>query len=189
MKSIATSSILICVLFIAACVPSLHPLYTEADLMMDPTLVGTWVDKESGESWTFSNCGKFKCSLVHIDSDGRKSEYDARLLKLEDKLFLDIVPIKSGSNQNDFYQGLFFATHTFVHVVTTPSMVQISYIEPRWLKDFLVENPNAIRHEKVNGEIVLTSATKETQKFVLAHMNTRGAFSAPSELARKRGGL
>jgi hypothetical protein len=189
MKAIATSLILTIVAFASSCVPLLNPFYTETDLVADAALVGAWIDRESGESWTFSSCTNLKYSLIHVDSDGRKSEYDARLLKLEDKLFLDIVPTRSGSNQNEFYQGLFFATHTFVRVVPTSSTVQIAYMDPRWLKDFLAENPDAIRHEKIRGEIVLTSPTKETQKFVLAHINTRGAFSAPAELSRRRGGL
>jgi hypothetical protein len=159
----------------------LNPLYTEADLTTDPALVGTWEEKGTGEAWTFSNSDKFKYKLVHTDSDGRKSEYDARLVKLEGELFLDIVPIKPSLTQN-------VATHTFVHIERKDSKVHISYMEPRWLKDFLAANPDAIGHERINGEIVLTSSPKETQKFVLAHLKTREAFSGPTEFSRKRGG-
>lgn len=186
--NLAKTLILVIAIFAAGCVPSLNPLYTERDLTVDPALIGTWIDKENDETWTFSNCERFKYTLVHIDSDGRKGEYDARLVKIENKLFLDIVPVKPGFTQNDLYKGYFFATHTFIHIVSKESTVQISFMEPRWLKDFLAENPDAIRHEKINGEIVLTSSPKETQKFVLAHLNTRGAFSQPAELERKRGG-
>ena len=189
MRAVAPSLFLTIVIFTSSCVSSLNPLYTESDLTADPNLVGTWIESENGETWTFSNCEKFKYAVVHVDSDRRRSEYDARLLKLEDKLLLDLVPIKSDASQSEFHPGLSFATHTFVHVVSTQSTVEISYMEPRWLKDFLSENPKAIRHEKINGEIVLTSTTKETQKFILAHMNTRGAFSRPVELTRKLGGL
>lgn len=188
MKSSATSFVLISVLFVSACVQSLNPLYTEADLTTDPSLVGTWIDKENGESWTVSICEKLKYSLVHVDRDGRKLEFDARLVKVGDKLFLDTVPAKSSRSQNDLYRDHFVATHTFVHIVIKDSAIQVSYLEPRWLKDFLAENPDAIRHSKVNGEIVLTSSPKETQKFLLEHMTTRDAFSTPSEMMRKRGG-
>ena len=188
MKLPVTTFILILVLFTTACVPSLNPLYTEADLIMDSALIGSWEEKETGETWTFSSCEKLKYSLVHIDSDGRKGEYDARLVKIEDKLFLDIVPVKPGFRQNDLYRERFISTHTFVHVIRRGSTAEIAYMESRWLKDYLAENTNEIRHEKVNGEIVLTSSPKETQRFVLAHLSTRGAFSQPSELTRKRGG-
>ena len=188
MKASATSFILISVMFISACVHSLNPLYTEADLTNDPSLVGTWIDKENGESWTLSNCEKFKYTLVHIDSDGRKRDYEARLVKVGDKLFLDTVPAKSSVSQSDLYRDHFVATHSFVHIVVKESTLRISYLEPRWLKDYLAENPDAIGHSKINGEIVLTSSPKETQRFLLTHMTTRDAFSAPSEFIRKRGG-
>ena len=181
-------TLLILVVFLAACVPSLHPLYTDADLTSDPTLVGTWIDKETGESWTLLNCEKLKYSLIHVDSDGRKGEYDARLVRVGDKLFLDLVPVRVPIAQNDLYRDRFIATHTFIHIVARDSAIQISYVEPGWLKDFLANNPTAIRHEKVNGEIVLTSSPKETQKFLLEHMTTRDAFSRPTEMTRKRGG-
>ena len=118
MRSISTSFILISALFVAACIPSLNPLYTEADLITDPALIGTWEDKETGETWTFSSCEKLKYSLVHIDSDGRKGEYDARLVKVGDKRFLDIVPVRSAIPQNDLYKDRFIATHTFIHIVS-----------------------------------------------------------------------
>lgn len=189
MKSSTTSFILIFVLCTSACVHSLNPLYTEADLTTDSRLVGTWIDASTGESWTLSNGAKLKYSLVHVDTDGRKGDYDARLVRVGDALFLDIVPVKSGFAQNDSYREHFIATHTFFHVVIKESAIQISYVEPRWLKDFLAANPDAIRHEKVSGEIVLSSSPKETQKFLLGHLATRGAFSQPAELMRKRGGL
>jgi hypothetical protein len=181
--------ILFVVILGSSCVLSLNPLYTDADLTMEPSLVGTWIDNESGETWIFSNCEKFKYTLLHSEPDGRKGEYDARLVKIEDKLFLDILPVKPRFEQNDLYRDRFIATHTFVHVVSKDSTVEISYMEPRWLKDHLAENPNAIRHEKVGGEIVLSSSPKETQRFILANMNSQGAFSEPSILVRKRSKL
>ena len=188
MKLFATTFISLFVLFVTGCIPSLNPLYTEADLIMDPTLVGSWEEKGTGEVWTFSNSDKLKYSLVHTDAHGRKGEYDARLVRLEDKLFLDIVPVKPGFSQNDLYRERFIATHTFIHVIRKDSTVEIAYMESRWLKEYLAEHPNEIRHEKVNGEIVLTSSPKETQKFVLAHLATRNAFSDSTEMIRKRGG-
>ena len=187
MKSTRTIFILLFVVFALACVPSLNPLYTEADLITDPKMVGTWVDGETGESWTISNPEKLKYSVVHIDSDGREERYDARLVKVGIERFLDLVPIKPGSAQNDLHPNRLTGTHTFVRVILGNATAQISYMEPRWLKDHLAENPRAIKHERIGGEIVLTSSPKETQKFLLTHLTTHEAFSRPAELSLKRG--
>jgi hypothetical protein len=186
MKSVGTLLILIWSLMLMSCVQSLNPLYTEQDLIYDNSLVGVWIDMETGETWAFSNGGKLEYKLLHTEEDGRSGEFSARLVKIEDKTFLDIVPVKTGFPQSDFYQSHFLMTHTFMHVETKESTVQISVLESRWLKDLLAENPEAINHEKINGEIVLSSSPKDMQKFLLANLNTREAFSKPFELTRKK---
>ena len=118
---------------------------------------------------------------MHTEDDGRSGEFSARLVKIEDKTFLDIVPVKTGFAQSDF-----LPTHTFAHIVRKDSTVQIAMLEPQWLKDLLAENPETIRHEKINGEIVLTSGPKETQRFLLAYLNTKGAFAEPIELTKRQ---
>ena len=187
MKAAATSTILALVFFAASCVQSLNPLYTEQDLTFDDSLVGVWVEKETNETWALTAAGKLEYALVHTDSDGRKGEYSARLVKLNDRLFLDIVPVKPGFVQNDFYKGHYFATHRFVNIVSREHSVQVSYLEPKWVKEYLAENPDAIRSASLGGELLFTASSREIQKFLLAHLNTRGAFSQPSELVRKRG--
>ncbi len=187
MKSVVTLLILSGLLMLTGCVRSLNPLYTEQDLIYDNSLVGVWIDKETGETWAFSNAGKLEYKLLHTEDDGRSGEFSARLVKIEDKTFLDIAPVKTGFSQSDFYQSHFLPTHTFAHIMRKDSTVQIAMLEPRWLKDLLDDNPEAIRHEKINGEIVLAASPKETQKFLLANLNVREAFSQPFELTRKHG--
>ena len=185
MKNIAKLLLLSLFLALTGCVPSLSPLYTEPDLIYDNSLVGVWLDKESGETWAFSNGGKLEYKLLHTAEDGRSGEFSARLVKIEGKLFLDIVPVKTGFPQNDFFQSHLLTTHTFMNVVRSGPDVQIAVLESRWLKDVVETNRDAIRHEKINGEIVLTASSKELQKFLLANLKTKEAFSQPLELTRK----
>ena len=187
MKSVVIFLVLSGSLMLTGCVRSLNPLYTEQDLIYDNSLVGVWIDNETGETWAFSNGGKLEYKLLHTEDDGRSGEFSARLVRVEDKTFLDIVPVKSGFSQSDFYQSHFLPTHTFAHIVRKDSTVQISMLEPQWLKDLLADNPEAIRHEKINGEIVLAASPKETQKLLYANLNTKEAFSRPFELTRKHG--
>lgn len=189
MKNFVKLLILSCLFICTSCVPSLNPLYTEQDLIFDSSLIGVWTEKGSGGSWALSSCeNKLEYALTHTDEKGKKGEFIARLVRVRDKTFFDIVPVKPGFSQNDFYQGHYFSTHTFAHVVKTDAGVRLSVLETQWLKDFVVENPAAIRHQRIRDEIVLASTPKETQAFLLANLNTRDAFSEPIELARKREG-
>lgn len=189
MKNFVKLFILSCLLVYTGCVPSLNPLYENGDLIFDSSLIGNWVEKGNGETWDLSYCNeKLEYSLTHIDTNGKKGTFSARLVRVEGKTFLDIVPVDPGFTQGDFYQGHFFSTHTFVHVIKNGQSVRLSVLEPHWLKEVLAINPDAIRHQKIRGEIVLTSSPKETQKFLLANLNNREAFSEPIELTRKRNG-
>ena len=189
MKQVSTTIILAAVFLGVACVPSLNPLFTEEDLIFDSSLIGVWTEEGSGETWALSSCdSRLEYALTHTDAKGKKGEFLARLVRVGNRTFLDIVPVKPGFSQNDFYQGHFFSTHTFAHIVKTESSVMLSVLEPRWLKDFLMDNPGAIRYQKIRDEIVLASTPKETQAFLLANLNTREAFSEPIELTRKKNG-
>ena len=187
MKNIAILSAICLLLICSSCVPSLNPLYTEKDLMFDGALIGVWAEKNGRETWDLSRSDiDLEYRLRHTDEYGKKGEFSARLVRVGDKTFLDIVPVNPGFTQSDFYQGHFFATHTFVHVAKNGSSVWLSAVEPEWLKDFVARNPDAIRHLKIRDVIVLASTPKETQKLLLANLNTREAFSEPVELSRKR---
>ncbi len=172
-------------LMFTSCVLSLNPLYTGQDLIFDASLLGVWTDPESTETWAFTYADEKEYKLVYTDESGKKGEFTAHLFKVEGKTFLDLTPLKPTLSQNDFYKGHFLTLHTFVQITQTAPTVQISYLEPKWLKKMLAENPNAIRHEKIGDEILLTAPTGELQKFLLTHLNTEGAFAKPISFKRK----
>ena len=175
-------------LMFASCVPSLNPLYTDQDLIFDATLLGAWTDNDSKEIWVFTYEDEKEYKLVYTDEDGKKGEFEARLLKIEGKTFLDMTPIRPVLPQNDFYKGHFLATHTFVQIIRTGPKFEISYLEPKWLKGFLDKNPAGIGHVKIEDEILLTDTPKNLQKFLLVHLNTNGAFAEPLELIKSNRG-
>ena len=172
-------------LALAGCVSSLNPLYTEDDVIFDPALAGVWIDKDSKETWELTKNGEKQYKLIYTDENGKSGEFIARLLKIEGEKFMDLTPVNPILSQNDFYREHFLAVHSFAQITETGSTVQISFLEPEWLKTMLAKNPNAIRHEKIGDEIFLTASPKELQKFLLAHLNTRGAFADPISVKRK----
>ena len=61
---------LVLLLTLAGCVFSLHPLYTDEDLVFDPALVGTWAQDNSGNTWEFGKGNRNNYELVIRESDG-----------------------------------------------------------------------------------------------------------------------
>lgn len=172
-------------LMLAGCVSSLNPLYTEQDLIFDAALLGVGTDKDAAETWELTKTGEKQYKLVYTDEDGNTGEFAAHLLRADGKTFLDLTPVKLVLSQNDFYKGHFLATHTFAEISKTAPTVQISFLEPEWLKKFLAKNPMAVKHQKIGDEILLTASSKQLQKFLLAHLNTEGAFARPISVKRK----
>lgn len=52
---------------LVGCVPSLHPLYTDGDLVFNPALVGEWSEKDSEERWIFTKSGEKEYRLVYAE--------------------------------------------------------------------------------------------------------------------------
>lgn len=186
MRRIIAATVATLVLVLTGCIPSLHPIYFPEDVTFDESILGSWEDGDTGEIWNFSNAGRSEYKLIHIDEEGRKGEFNARLVKISGHLFLDLEPADRGSVQTSFYQEHFQKTHSFVHVLQTQPMLKFAVMEERWLNDLVTQQPSAIRHERVGGEILLTSSTRETQKFLIDNLNTQGAYSEPMHLTRRK---
>jgi hypothetical protein len=171
-------------LLMAGCVSSVHPLYTAQDVIFDPTVLGVWTDEDSKETWALTRAGEKEYKLIHTDEDGRKGEFVAYLLNVKGQMFLDLYPVEPEHRQSSFYHDHLLRVHKFVAVFQIEPTIRISYLDPEWLKKFLDMYPSALKAEKVEGEVLITASPEETQKFLLAHLKTEGAFSEQCELVR-----
>ena len=187
MRKSLTLTFLALMLFMTGCIQSLHPLYTEPDLIFDPTLIGEWTDKEGKETWAFTKSAEKDYKLEYIDKDGKKGEFDVHLLKVKNRRFLDFFPADPDLKQNDFYQAHILPVHTFVQVQQIEPTLQMAMMESDWIKKFLQKNPDAIKHEKVDDTIVLTAQPKELQAFLIKHEKTPDAWGECTNLSRRVG--
>lgn len=187
MKAHVQNFIALCALLCSACVPSVHPLYTHSDLAFDPGLIGIWTDSDSTETWDLSLEKENEYKLVHTDESGKEGEFEVRLVKVGEQMFLDVCPSRPDLSQNNFYRGHILSVHTFVKLTRSGSSYQISILEPKWLKSHLAKKPSALRHAVVDGEILITDSTTNLQTFILSNLTSAGAFAAPVSLRRKDG--
>ncbi len=175
------------VLLSTGCVRSLHPLYTDKDLVFDAALVGQWGQEGEKETWVFSRADENRYRLDYTDEDGKLGRFKAHLLQIDGERFLDFFPEKPSLQENDFYRLHLMPVHTFAHVRQIEPTLQMRFPNPKWMKKYLNANPGAIRHEIVDvKEVVLTAAPKELQGFWRKHLDTRGAFGEPSDMRRQK---
>jgi hypothetical protein len=182
MKYVAWSIVVSLLLGLSGCVPSLHGLYAENDVVFEPALLGDWTeDKAESESvLTFTRGEGREYKLVWLERKD-KSSFVAHLVKVGDKLFLDLA-----SDPAVDCPTLSVPVHMFILVSQTAPKLQMRDFDEDWLKAFLTKNPGALKHEVVDKDIIVTASTKQLQSFLLRHVNTKAAFSQPVQYVRKK---
>jgi len=168
------------------CVVSLHPLYTENDLIFEENLLGTWAKEGSKETWQFkrANGNSKYYEMIYTDKEGKKGRFDAGLGKLNNMMFLNILPKDPELKENDFYKFHILPVHSFIKIEQIQPTLEMRVMNPDNLEEMLENDPNLIKHEIVHDRLVLTASTKELQKFLKAHANDEGLFGEPSKMKR-----
>ena len=167
------------------CVPSLHPLYTADTIIYDVALLGNWAESDSEGRWEFRQGGEKSYRLTVTDDSGEQGEFEVHLVQIGDARFLDLFPESPQLPGNEYYQMHLLPVHSFILVSQLQPTLQLALLQPTWLKRFLAENPQAVKHEIVDGDILFTASPHELQQFLLAHVKTEGAFTDPTELVRQ----
>ena len=183
---------------LGGCVPvmSLCPLYTKEDVTFENKLLGTWVDDPNSPktTWQFKYTDEPEnwYKLIFSDEEGKKGSFVARLVKLQNRLFLDVYPSElpwepDDPNKMDWpYNSLFLIpAHTFLKIDSIEPQLKMRLTLEGKMKELLKENPNAVKHTSVEDRIVLTASTKELQAFVLKYADDERVFTDEIFLVRK----
>ncbi|MFC1551691.1 hypothetical protein ACFL6P_03900 [Candidatus Latescibacterota bacterium] len=168
-------------LFSGCLVTSIHPLGTEEDIVFDEKLEGMWSDVDYKESWIFLNGEKNTYKLSIATDDGR-GEFIAKLVKLRDKLFLDIYPerLDTGNIVSDV---LMLPTHTFLSYSLDGDELSLGFTDPEWFSKRIDRNEDiGIEYEITEDDVLtLTASTEELQSFYLKHADDDEFFDLDDE--------
>ena len=195
----------------AGCVPivSLHPLFTKDTIVFEEKLLGTWVEDSNKPqvTWEFARLEEDiaerlppalrdqiqKCYRVTITDDkGRRGSFAACLVKLQDRLFLDILPDKFPAGEQDpekmklAYNAFFFLpVHTFVRVGSLDGQLKVRLTDDEGFKKLLEAEPKAVRYDTIDDRPVLTASTAELQAFLAKYADDERLFPSDLTLTRK----
>jgi hypothetical protein len=173
--------------FAGACVPSVIPFYTQKDILFDTRLVGEWQTKDNppDQTWNFQRSGDNAYKLSISEKDGKHGELDARLFKIKDQMFLDLIPdhCDFAADQADIVSAAVFPGHLVMRVSQLEPALQLAGCDYDWLAKHLEAHPESLLHHSEEKRVVLTAPTKDLQAFVLQHLEEM--FPKPEELARK----
>ena len=172
-------------------VKSLHPFYTESDIVFRKDILGTYTDQDKG-TWSIESkeekgmFGKGKSDkptkfylLKLIDEKNKTVTLKGCLFKLDNDYYVDFYP-ESGNNddsQTDLYNFHVLGVHTVAKVLIAKNELRIKWYSEEWLGNLFKENKIRLAHENTESDnIVLTASTQELQKFMRKFANDPKAF-------------
>jgi hypothetical protein len=167
---------------------SVHPLYTEADIVFDTRLIGVWgAPDESNETWTFEKSGGDAYRLVLRNEgieelEGEKYQlvteidpvkdgiFEIHLVKLGEYLFFDVYP-EEPEIGNEYFKAHVIPAHSFARVKIAEDSFSLAFFDTQWLENGIKEGRIFIDHTKRDDMVVLTANTADLQKFILKNID------------------
>lgn len=171
------------IVLLAGCIPSLYPIHNEQDVVRRHDILGRWTSNDS-QSWTFTQRDGDSYKLVYVDKTGKSGTFVAHLTEIDDQLFMDLYPIRSGPQQAGFYELHWVPAYTFYRVRLTADSLSLSFIDPNWLKQHGQEYPELSWQRPNDKTVLLTTETPALRRFVAKLLDIDGAFTKPFELTR-----
>lgn len=184
---------------LGGCVPvlSLHPLYTQNDVVPEKKLLGVWIDdpNKPETTWEFSSIEEPNNAykLIFLDEEGKKGSFVAHVVKLQGRLFLDVYPSElpwetTDPNKMDWPYNSFFLipAHTFLRIDSVEPQLKMQLMLESEVKELLTEKPDIVKHTTAGERLVLTAPTKELQAFILKYADDERVFTDEVTLVRRQ---
>lgn len=169
-------------------VPCLQPLFTEADVDFDPTLVGSWADEKGDVSFTFEKSGKTGYRLTVTEKEAERDVsgiFESHLVRLGGFQFLDFYP-EPPEIGDCFYKFHLMRAHTIARVWVEREHVRLALFNSKWLNQRIDEKSVQIEYRKVGDSVILTASTLDLQDLAFRYANDEDAFPDPLALQRTK---
>ncbi len=108
------------------------------------------------------------------EKEETETSYTAHLVEIGEDLFLDLYPITEYDSKN--FSDNYFPVHTFYKVELTENEFTMIHFDLDKLNDLFESNLIRLRHENVEGTILITAQPKELQKFFDKYSDDESVF-------------
>jgi len=164
-------------------VVSLQPLFTKADRVLEPALVGTWIGEEGMGTFTLEKREDDAYDLLYTEQ-ATSVKLRASLGRLGESLFMDISLLELGVN-NPFYAIHLVPAHTIWRVWIEGDVLRLAMLDVAPLKSSTPQEAPRMAREELDWMMLITAPTQELQEYVLRYAEDAEAFPNPLELHRQ----
>jgi len=189
---------------LSGCLSTLHPLFTEKELVFDTRLLGRWQAGDGNDIATFeqgtpANFDQLpeamrklsnKGYLVTIKDDNTVAKYYAFLTSLGKQLYIDYYPCENAkqSKYDDFYKQHLVKMHSFYRIrFNDDQSFETSQFDEDFLKQLIDKKQIRIKYEvRWDGNYIITASTSELQQYVLKYGDVPDAYYKESNAVYKK---
>ena len=196
-KIILIAALLLGILFLEGCLTTLHPIFTEKDLVFDQRLTGNWKKTKDGTTvtyrqarandlQTFSTALQHQAGKIYIleeeDAEGKsKSTHYAFMVKLGKYYYMDYYPAGLEENQSadEFFTAHYIPMHSIYRVTFNGNRsFELQQLDGGYLENLIRNKKIRLRHEVTDdGNYLITAPTEELQQYLVKYSDVPEAYS------------
>ncbi len=169
MKTTGLAGMLMLTVLFSGCGPlaSLYPLWDRDHLISEPGLIGTWISDED-EVLKIVDAGNLKYGVTFADGDG-VSRYEARLVCLDGRLYLDLFPDAESLSHLLSAQAYLpvIPTHFFARVSVSSATLEIALLDEETLARMVDRGEVDIPLLKWEEGLLLAAETGRVQELLV----------------------
>ena len=191
MKTITLiSSFLLLAVVFSSCLLTIHPIYTEKDVVYDASLPGRYKATKDSENWMqieqlSVSKGEIPVGLKNIKEKGYRisfrtkdgelqEQYIAFMVTLNKDQYMDMYPVFGRFGVDDFYKSFMIPMHGVYKVKRkTNNSIAFQPFDQDYLQQLLDKRQIRLKHEKAtefyDDNIVITAGTAELQSYILKY--------------------
>lgn len=118
--------------------------------------------------------------IVH--ENDKEEQYIVHLVEIGEDLFLDLYPIVEFGGGT--FSENYFPVHTFLKVKVFQDRLDFTFFDLEKLNKLFESNLIRMRHENVEGSILITAQPKELQKFIDKYSDDESVFDSTESYLR-----
>ncbi len=189
-----------------SCLLTFYPIYTSADVVFDPALVGSYranEDKDGQpnglEMIRLSHAGinlskeiaaiSSKGYLVKFtEKDGSVSrQYIAFMVVLNRNRYIDFYPYSKDVEKHGAYGALKVPMHAIYRIsLEGNKKLILKRFNQDYLTELIAKRQIRMNHENVEGKRVITASTSELQQYITKYGGQEAAYEKESEIYLKK---
>ena len=194
------------VVILSGCLTTLHPIFTEKDLVADPRLAGSWKKTKDGSIATYRQANSQDLDefspalkrnadkilmLEEKDTQGNiKSASYAFMVKLGKYYYMDYYPtgIEKNKSVDDFFAVHYVPMHSIYRIKFAGSRdFDIQQLDAGYLEKLIRNKQVRIKHEVTDdGKYVITAPTEELQQYLIKYSDVPEAYSNDNSASYSR---